>query len=305
MRLKNSAALSIAFGALALAACEDVDSTLTVLGAAASEEDNVCVFDPEGEDYLLDIHFDAARNDSLALALRVQNNLQGGLIDLGGNAVGEDNLTIPAAVTPIRMDFRFECDTNGFSDELGALFVPQFSTDKPFCLQKDAREFQGFDVVQASGKAISPNNEIGIAFVRPITVQLARAFGEVFLLAGLAEDCCQSIPGGCTEDNLRNVPTTGNDACGELQDVFETIAPSKLSVNEIDDVQKFRPYSLFDWSNAVPPGRPPATIGVSYPMRLRGVLEGVTGDGSIVSSTEYYETVNICANCISTPCTNL
>jgi hypothetical protein len=304
MRWTNWTALALA---ISLVACEDVDSSLSVIGVAPSEEDDACVFEPGGDAFLQDIFFDAARTDSLSLALRVRNNLQSAETDFGGISAQEDIFVTPSDVTPLRMDFRFECDVSGFSDELGPLFVPQFSTEKAFCLEKDAREFYGFDVVQASGPAIPPNGGVGIVFVRPITVQLARALGEVFELANLAEACCQDVPGGCSDENLAGIPTNGTDDCGKLQSAFETIAPnSGLSVNEIDDVQKFRPYRIFDWTAPPAPRLPPTGgLGAGYPMRLRGVLEGATGDGSIVSSTEYLDTIHLCANCVSTPCTNL
>ena len=76
------------------------------------------------------------------------------------------------------------------------------------------------------------------------------------------------------------------------------------------DVLKFRPFAVFD-AVANPP-RPASVpqigkfaVPATYPLRLRGVLEGVTGNGSTVSSTEYFEEIHLCANCgIVTECTN-
>jgi hypothetical protein len=301
MRLQNWTAC-----ALVIAGCANVESSMTILGTAAPTDDE-CKFTPDGDEFLLNIFFDAANADSLALALKVRNDLQGNTINFGGQD-SPDNFIYPTTITPLRMDFRFECDTNGFSDELGPLFVPQFSTDQPFCLQKDTREFQGFDVVPASGGAIQSNGGLGIVFVKPITTQLAHAIGDTFALGVLADRCCNSlVPGGCTEENLRNLPAGTNDDCGQLQTEFNKIAPDKLSVNKLDDVEKFRPYAIYDWaySGVRPQNAGMSGAGPGYPMRIRGVLEGVTGDGSIVSSTEYFEIINICANCGQTKCTAL
>jgi hypothetical protein len=304
MRLFNWAAGAM----MLLAGCSNVDTSLTVLGAAFPESDDKCEFSATGEKFLENITFDALQSDSLALYLRVRNDLQTGQINFGSTMI-PDTFTVPSSIQPLRMDFRFECDTNGFSDELGPFYVPQFSAEQPFCLQKDTREFQGFDVVPASGATIEANGGIGIVLVKPITTQLAHAMGETFILADLANECCKSLDniGGCTEQNLRNLAPNGQDKCGELQKAFDKIAPDKLSVNKLDDIEKFRPYAIFNHISEPPRSNSsgPLAIGATYPMRLRGVLEGVTGDGSIVSSTEYYEEIHICANCNTppSPCT--
>lgn len=291
MRLFNWAA-----GAMfLLAGCSNVDTSLTILGAIPSDSEDKCEFSPMGDVFLGNIYFDALGQDTLALHLRVRNDLQGATVNFGSTAL-PDNFEVPSGVTPLRMDFRFECDTNGFSDQLGPFYVPQFSAEIPFCLQKDTREFQGFDVVPASGPVIEPNGGIAVVLVKPITTQLAHAMGETFILANLADDCCKSLDGigGCTEENLRNLAPNGMDKCGELQRAFDKIAPDKLSVNKIDDIEKFRPFAIFDHMSNPPRGM---GLGPTYPMRIRGVLEGVTGDGSIVSSAEYFDEIHICANC--------
>lgn len=292
--------------ALVIAGCSNVDTSMTVLGAAAP--DDSCEFEVDGDEYATNFFFDAVNAETFALTLRVRNDLQGQTINLG-SADLMDNYTIPAEITPLRMDFRFECDTNGFSDELGPLYVPQFSTDDSFCQQKDVRRFQGFDVVPAAGATIPPNGGIGLVLVKPITTQLAHAFGETLDLAVTADRCCNSfLSGGCNDENLRDVTSNDNTPCGQLQRDFEKVAKDSLSATRSDDIERFRPYAVFDWvySNIRQGSQPPDGRGPGYPLRLRGVLEGVTGDGSIVSSTEYWEIVNLCANCNNgSKCTTL
>jgi hypothetical protein len=301
-----------------LVGCENVETGLTVLGAALPESTETCAFNADGDGYYNNITFDAANADTLALNLRVRNTLQGGTVNFG-TADQPDTFRLPNTVTPLRMEFRFECDTNGFSDELGPLYVPQFSVEKPFCFDRDTREFKGLDVVPASGPAIEPS-ENAIVLVRPITTQLARALNDVFILADQAEACCGEVM-GCNQANLQNAPTTGNGPCARLQTEFNRIAPNKLSVTRLEDIQKFRPYRLFDHL-AYPPrpannqgdidenqmmnGGPETQVyGAAYPLRLRGVLEGITGDGETVSSTEYFEIIHLCAHCKFTLCTTL
>lgn len=292
MKRQNWAAL-----ALVVAGCSNVDTSMTVLGAAFPDDE--CVFEADGDEYAYNFFFDTVNADTFALNLRVRNDLVGQTINFGSTDL-VDNYVVPSEITPLRMDFRFECDTNGFSDELGPFFVPQFSTDESFCQQKDVRQFQGFDVVPASGGTIPPNGGVGLVLVKPITTQLAHAFGESLDLAVTADRCCNSFAnGGCNSDNLRDVTANDNTPCGQLQRDFDKIAKDTLSATRIDDVEKFRPYAVFDWvyAGTRAASTPPNGYGPGYPMRLRGVLEGVTGDGSIVSSTEYYEIINICANC--------
>jgi hypothetical protein len=143
-------------------------------------------------------------------------------------------------------------------------------------------------------------------------VQLARAFNEVFTLAGLADRCCksaQNASGNCDDQSLQTAPIGPNTDCGNLQAAFDRIAgPDRLSAQSFLDIQKFRPYQIYDHNQVMPAMNPTLfpTRGPTYSLRIRGVLEGVTGDGSIVGSTEWFQDISICANCGgSSACTSL
>ncbi|MCK6550252.1 hypothetical protein L6R52_30735 [Myxococcota bacterium] len=287
--------------ALATTACNNIETAMLIKHAAASSDDTTCTFDEQGDEVLANITFDAAVGDSLALMLRVENLLAGGDINFGTDSRPE-LLRVPNTVNPVRFDLRWECDSNGFSDDLGDLYLPQFSATESFCLSEDTRDFVGFDVVPATGNTIAPG-VTGLVQIRPITAQLAAGFNDVFILASKAQACCDSA-GGCDDRSLQAAPNGPGTACGDLQAAFDTIAgPGKLSATSFEDIQKFRPFALFDHSTN-PAKTPGTSVSPSYPLTLRGVLEGVTADGTTVQSSEWRQTIHICANCIQSACTN-
>jgi hypothetical protein len=286
----------LSLAAIGLAGCTNVETSLSIQHAAAGESQmgGVCTFEETGEMFLSEVTFDAARQNTMSLHLRVKNLLQGGTVEFGGDT--PDTFTISNKVTPTRFDLRWECDVNGFADDLGELYVPQFSATEPFCLGEDTGNFVGFDVVPANGNTIEPGGDIGLVEIRPITAQLGDAFADVFVLAKLSQDCCDSA-GGCSDAALAK-----GTACGTLQATFDRIAgQGKLNAQSFADIQKFRPFLIYD--GAQNSAKPLQEFPFGYPLRLRGVLEGVTSDGTVVGSDEWWIQVNLCANCGRTPCT--
>lgn len=288
--------------ALLLAAgCNDLETGLVVLHAAAGDDN--CAFEEDGDERLGDITFDSAQASTLMLVLRVRNNLQGGSVNFG-NDENPDTFNVPSTVTPVRFDLRWECDSNGFSDDLGDLILPQFDPTEPFCLSENTRTFEGFDVIPASGNTIEPNGDVGLVEIRPITAQLGAAFNDVFQLAAMAQACCDDAPRGCDDQTLQSKRNGPGTPCGILQSTFDTIAgPNQLSAQRYEDLQKFRPFLVYDHAAVNPNGGPGPSP--AYSLTLRGVLEGVTQDGSTVRSSEWRQSVHICANCSQSPCTNL
>src|SRR5262245_39554296 len=133
----------LASGALLfMMGCENVETSITILGAIAPDDEMVCDFQSDTEKHWQVYIMDVALQDTFALFLQVRNDLQAQTINLNTDD-HMDNFTLPNDVTPTRMDIRWECDSNGFSDELGSLYVPAFSTQDPFCLDEDTRNFSG------------------------------------------------------------------------------------------------------------------------------------------------------------------
>ena len=154
--------------ALATTACNNVETALLIKHAAAA--DDTCVFEEGGDAVLPNITFDATSGDALSLFLRVENLLQGGQINYGSDE-NPDLQTIPNTVTPVRFDLRWECDSNGFSDDLGDLYLPQFSATESFCLSDDTRDFVGFDVVPATGNTITRRSPLPGDLMVPTTTE--------------------------------------------------------------------------------------------------------------------------------------
>src|SRR5262245_32959164 len=125
---------TLLLGAL-LIGCEDVETSMTIITAVAPDDPMQCTFTPDTDKRWELFVIDVANTDTLAMNLQVRNDLVGSVINLGSEDM-PSNFTTPSAITPTRMDIRWECDSNGFSDELGSLYVPAFSTEDPFCLDE-------------------------------------------------------------------------------------------------------------------------------------------------------------------------
>lgn len=283
--------------ALTLVGCNNVGTGLVVLGAAAPTDMMKCDYTAQGNAYLYAITFDVTRQDTLHLNLRVRNNLTVQTTNWGPDS-RHDDVIAPNSVMPRRMEIRWECDSNGFSANLGPLYLPQFSATQPFCSNRSTRDFQGFDVIPATGQAIDAGGNLGLVSIRPITPQLGGALNDMFTLAQRAQACCTEAGGCMTDADLQRAAS--GPACTALQALFDTIAGTgQLRNTRASDLQKFIPYQAFDLRGGT--RKPGTTVGPSYPLRLRGVLEGVTGSGSVVTSAEYDETIGICAECLATP----
>jgi hypothetical protein len=278
----------LALGALLLGACTNVETALIIQHAAASDDPMTCELEDDGDLYHPEIFVDVARQSTMSFFLRVKNMLQGGTLQFGSDE-NPDDFQITNKVTPLRFDLRWECDTTGFADDLGDMYVPQFSATEPFCVGSDTRSFSGFDVIPASGNTIEPGGDVALVKIRPITVQLMDAFADVFRLAGQAQECCNSA-GACNDQALQQAPMGPGTPCGILQAEFDKIAgENRLNAQSFADIQKFRPFAIYDFNQS-------GEIA-GYPLRLRGVLEGVTSDETVVRSDEWWIIVNICANC--------
>jgi hypothetical protein len=287
--------------ALLAAGCNNVGTALVMGQTLAPADFTKCMFDPGSTITLGDITFDVFGQQGLSLNIKATNNLQPLIVNFGTD-MRPDNFMAPHTITPRSMDVSYECDANAFTAELGPLYLPQFSTTQPFCINRQTKEFVGRDVVLASGSPILPLGS-GVIEVTVIPAPLGQAFADLFNAAKLAKLCCDSTgTGGCSDTDLASAPQMPDSACGKLQNFFDTIAgPNKLSSRSFADISKFLGYGMFD-AEVVTPTR--GSLPPTYPIRIRGIVEGVTGDMTVVHSTEWSDVIHICGHCGNDPMIN-
>ena len=250
----------------------------------------VCSFQT-GSSQLLNIRMDVFAQSAMTLQVQARNNAQDIDIPISTNPP-QEIIMVDNSIQPLRFDYRWECDSTGFTADQGALYVPAFNPVRPFCVDNrdDATsDFVGFDIISASGGAIPAGGE-GLIETRIVTPQLAEGIRDTFDLAIQADLCCQEVQ-GC--ENLDMADTTNpNTNCGLLQQIFDRVAGANVySANSLDDVTRWRPFAAYTNSNGT--GKTP----VSYPMRLRGRYEGITPSGDFVTSTEYTQDIGFCQGC--------
>ncbi len=300
--------------ALALIGCNNLETALVIKNIAAPEDAATCAFKADSDETLVFLHYDASVSRTFILNLQVQNNLQAGTVQFSAEDP-MDTYTFPNIVIPQSFDLRWECELDGFSAGLGPLFLPQFSVQQPFCLDRRDdlnREVSGVDTIRAAGQSIEPGGGLGLVAIRPVTEQLSRAISDLFSIAAQANACCNAFQGQgeCSALPNYSVDLSGSHECDVLQRQFNSVAgPGALSVNSLEDIRKFQPFSVYDGS--LPEftsnrdlGQPGNFFGPAYPMRLSGILEGVTQNGDLVTSARWGDVINICNDCGgSSPCT--
>jgi hypothetical protein len=286
--------LILAAAALPFAGCDAPDSSLVIHGIIVPMEmvemdmvtmqtSRSCLYDPMSDVTAVRVVIDVAQQLSLYLVLKVENTLQPNTIMI--DTEPDQAIAYNESVSPLRFDYRWECDTIGFGSDLGPLFVPQFSVNQPFCLDsrdETSGDFVGFDVIPATGGAIPAGGTGGVE-IRPIPAQLGLALYDMFTLAALAQACCMSTE-GCS-----GVESGVTMECARLQSLFNDVG---ILQNQVEAAQRYRPFALFDGS--VPPTN--MFPSNTYPLRLRGVLEGVTSSGTTVTSNEWAQDIGIGRN---------
>ena len=240
---------------------------------------------------LLNISMDVFQQSALSLQVQAFNNAQDKTLVFQQEP--RQILEVPNSIQPLRFDYRWECDSTGFTADQGALYVPAFSATRPFCIDNrdDATgNFVGFDIIPATGPAILAQAE-GLIETRVVTPQLSEGIRDTFELAVQADRCCTEV-NGC--ENLDMADTTDpNTACGQLQAIFDRVAGAgQFSASSIDDVTRWRPFVTYTTANGT--GKTP----VAYNMRLRGRYEGITPAGDLVTSTEFAQDIGFCEGCV-------
>lgn len=263
--------------------CESSETSLVVQGVVPGELDMTtggCTWDPETDVYLARVSIDVAQQLTLLLQLQVENTLTPGTVEIDEEP--NDVWVYSESITPLRFDYRWECDTIGFSADLGPMYLPQFSVNQPFCLDnrdETTGNFVGFDVIPATGASIEPG-ATGLAEVRMVPAQLGIAVNDMFALAELAQGCCDST------DGCAGVESGANNACNMLSAFFNDVG---ILQNQTEAARRYRPFSLFDGNT--PPTNVAGMPTPFYSMRVRGVLEGVTGSGDLVTSNEWAQDI--------------
>jgi hypothetical protein len=289
--------LALCGGMALMAGCDAVDNALLIRGVLTPGTG--CSVEA-GDTYQNNLVLDTANYRTMALPLSVDNTLSVVPLNIGTMAAALDTQN-NNSITPLRMELRWECDSNGFSSDLGALVLPAFNLRDPFCLDRrdDTQTFVGFDFAQAEGSAIPPEED-GVAVVRAIPQQLGDAFDDLFTIAEYADRCCREST-GCDGQ-----ATSMTSRCSELQARFSALDPTGrfgLSVQSSQagqasrDLTRFRPFAIFSGDYWQQFETNPPRVGATYPMRLRGFLEGVTPDGQTQVSNEAAIGIEVCKNC--------
>ncbi|MEO1231862.1 MAG: hypothetical protein AAFZ18_23450 [Myxococcota bacterium] len=300
--------LALAATAAVGAGCNNVSTSVFVEGILAPIDPIMCGFDSESETFysrtILDLQSGGNPNARKSLALRAKffNAMAADAIEVESDPM--ETFSIPNQVTPVRFDFQWECDSNGFNGGAGPLVLPQFSVTRPFCFDQrdDTGDFIGFDQVSASGPVTEPQGN-GLATFRPIPPELGLAFDEVFQLAELANACCDELGANCFSGVGANVTPGGTNACAQLQATFDTFGEG-LRVDsgnpqQASDLNRWQPFSIYTANTA------PIVAGAYYTMRIRGEFEFITASGSNVVSNELLHDIGICRGCgFTSACTD-
>ncbi len=275
-----------------LSGCFNLDTSLVPIGAVLGELDPLagCSWDPEGGTFEIDPQYNPNLSTSMRMVVRLQNTMEANTVEFSEDP--QEVFVPPNNVTPLRFDMRWECDTDALSAGLGAMILPQFSFDRPFCLDNrgdTTGNFVGFDVIPASGPAIDPGGGSGLAEINPVTSQMGEAVRDMFEISRLADACCSEDTDCAT--SVQRDPNNFGAACSALNTLFTQLGDANR-IKNADFVTRMQRFSSFD---ATSPGAFIAANGVAqYNMRLRGVFEGITADGDLVSSTEFAQVVGFC-----------
>ena len=301
--------------ALGLIGCNNVSTSVLVQGIASPEsgdepdDEGGCTYASDGDEYLLStvmntfgpIRDETDEDDGVSdtrrdvrqthrLVARVLSTMSPTPTVIESNPSRE--LVPPNQLSPIRFDFRWECDSSGFAPNQGPFILPQFSLTQPFCLtdREDTEDFVGFDVVSATGQSVDPGEQ-GIVSFEVIPQPLGQAFDELFQLAFLSEQCCTAA-GGC-----QNAASSSDPNCANLANLLAGVSGGALNIGVPEDIQRWRPFSIYA----------PASFSGSatLPLRIRGRFEFQTAAGDTVTSTELLHDIRLCRGCsfFNNPCT--
>ncbi len=305
--MKSTKNLWMMGAALTLMGCNGVDLAFVPLFAIAPEvsEDTTtglftCTHNPDG-DPLPFIRVDVNAQSSLALMVAAENRLQEVQVTLQTGGPASD-LIIPNHIQPLRFDYRWECESDGFTAGQGPLRLPAFGADRAFCFDKrddTTGNFSGFNVVPATGASI-PAGQVGAIEVRIVPPQLIESIRDAFEISVLANRCCQDA-GSCQEATVQGSAIA---ACGDLQAVFDRVG-GNLRADDFQNLTQWRSFAAHT-SAATPVDDGTGTgntipAPVPYNMRLRGRFEALTATGDLITSSDFAQDIGFCASCATNP----
>ena len=275
-----------------LLACNNVDTSVLAINIAAPSNVTDCLFEADGDVFrtstTLNTQPSPVGNPQLNLTMRAR--LFNGLTaeEVTVDPISGEVLDAPTRISALRFDFRWECDSNGFTINQGPFFLPAFSFREPFCLDNrdEVGDFNGFDQVAASGDAIAPQTTGLVAF-QPVPSTLGLAFDEFFDLATLANACCVQVGGDCNNVNAGS----GTGSCATLQARFDQISNGQLNAGVPADVLRWQPFAIYDGT------ADPAVSFATYPLRMRGRFDLISSAGADITSTDLIHNVEICKGC--------
>lgn len=305
--MKSSKNLWMMGAALTLMGCNGVDLAFVPLFAIAPEVTvdtttniTTCVFNPDG-DPLPFIGVDVNSQAALSLMVSAENRLQEVAVTLQSGGPASD-LVIPNHIQPLRFDYRWECESDGFTAGQGPLRLPAFGADRAFCFDKrddTTGNFSGFNVVPATGASI-PANSTGAIEVRIAPPQLIESIRDAFEISVLANSCCAEA-GSCSDATTRDPQTdTTVPSCLLLQQVFDRVG-GNLTTTDLRNLTQWRSFAAHTGAATPISDGNGGTIvlPVPYNMRLRGRFEALTATGDLITSSDFAQDVGFCANCLN------
>lgn len=286
--------------AVLVAGCETNETSMTITHVVlpdVDETEGTCALEADGEAVAGPITLDTLGGLSLAVPFSVTNNLAPRSTDFSPNDV-EQPVNTASEITPTRFASRFECDTSAYSGaRVSGLILPRLDPQDSFCVDSRSEASASnvnSDILPAYGAALPPGGA-GTAIVRAIPHELGYAIDELFRIAVFAEDCCRASPncsgsGGSEQCQLLQDIFTGLDGTGSLMAITNGTATNPK-------LQMFADYAIYDGATA---SLDPAYANKptpTFPMFMRGQLQGITGYGEVVESNDYSLAIELCRGC--------
>lgn len=296
--LSRLAPSALLLAGLFLTGCNNVGTSLLILGVAAPENPTECTFASDSEVYrgVTVLNTDPqplTPNNIPQRHLRLVARYENLMIDEPRtvSSAPQDQFTQPTDVKPLRFDFRWECESNGFTN-IDSFLMPYFRPRSPFCVNErvDSGDAVGFDSVAATGQTTAAGEEPGLISFTPVPVQLGEAFDTAYRLGGLANSCCDEFGGDCTRLDALSENDALPGACEELQATFDVMG-GDYSARVSSDVRAWQAYAIYNGAPRI------EALGAAFPMRIVGQFEFVTGSGRTVVSSDLAHIIETCRGC--------
>ncbi len=290
--MKSSLRPPVWLAAVALSiGCDVPSTTMLVRGVIPSPEP--CQFLPNSNTFIDLTAMDVSTQTNHYLAVSVENQMAPEPTSLGPSPA--DLAPSINSARPLRFDYRWECESTGFTNR-GALFLPAFSIDVPFCLDErdEQANFVGFDAVAARGASI-PAGGRDIVFAEVVPYELGQAFDDLFILASNIDACCIDQPRGCRD--AANLSRATNTNCQKVETLFGGF-DDRLSLNNPADLERFQRFAVYNSLEvAARTGDTPVLSDAFLSLRIRGQFEFLSATGGLMRSNDLTHMVGLCRGC--------